>query len=299
MISFQYKVFFEVASHLSFSKAADILYISQPAISKHIKKLEAEISVQLFERNGNSISLTSSGKKLLVQMHKAKQLENEIFSDIEIVKNQFAARGELKVGASTTVSLYVLPKILSAFHRKFPNIKILLINRNSENVLKALTNHEIDIAIIETRYEINAVQYFSFMQDEIIPVCAVHSPYAGTRIELKDLKDIPLAMRERGSGTLSVVSKMLEENKIKLADLNIIARLGGTEALKNYLLADIAVGFLSRIAVDKELINNTMKEVHLNTRKIKRQFNFVMRKGEERIGLVKEFINASKNHYNK
>ena len=294
MISFHYKVFAEVASNLSFSKAASVLFISQPAVSKHIKKLESEIGLPLFVRKGNTISLTSSGDKLLEYLHKAKIIQGQIDSDIQIIKNQLKARGELNIGASTTLSLYVLPKILSSFHKKYPNISILLVNRNSENILKALVDKEIDIAIIEDHHKINSVQYQRFMDDEIIPVCAKHSPYGETVITAEELKNIPIVIRERGSGTLAVLSRKLEAQHIKLGKLNIIARLGGTEALKKFLLEDIAIGFLSRLAVKTELENGLLREVKIKSIKIERTFNFLMRKGEQSTGIVKSFIKEAK-----
>lgn len=294
MISFHYKVFTEVATNLSFTKAAAVLFISQPAVSKHIKKLESEIGLPLFVRKGNTISLTSSGEKLLEYLQKAKIIQGQIESDIQIIKNQLKARGELNIGASTTLSLYVLPKILSSFHKKYPNIRILLVNRNSENILIALLDKEIDIAIIEDHHKINAVQYERFMDDEIIPVCTKHSPYGETEITPEELKNIPIVIRERGSGTLAVLTKKLESKKIKLGKLNIIARLGGTEALKKFLLEDIAIGFLSRLAVKSELDNGLLREVKIKSIKIERTFNFLMRKGEQSTGIVKSFIKEAK-----
>ena len=298
MLASHYEAFFAVATHLSFSKAAEVLFVSQPAVSKHIKKLEAEVGVPLFERKGNVIVLTSSGQKLLEYLQKAKVLQKQIASDIDIIKDQFESRGELKVGASTTISLYVLPRILSSFHRKFPNVKLLLRNRNSENILNALMNKDIDLAIIEKHHQVNAVYAQPFMQDEIIAVCSSHSPYADKKMKPQELTNIPLALRERGSGTLSVLAEEIERHDIKLGALNITARLGGTEALKNYLVEDIAVGFLSKLAIKDELEKGTLKEVCLDSFKVIRKFNFVMRKGEESAGIVKSFIKEANRYYN-
>lgn len=298
MLSIAYEVFFEVASYKSFSKAAEALYISQPAVSKQIKKLESNLGIPLIERRGNTIKLTSSGERLFNYLHKAKSIQSHIESDIAIIKNQRTARGTLKIGASTTISLYVMPKILSSFHRKFPDVKILLINRNSENILKALLDREIDIAIVEAHYKINAVHFQPFMDDEIIPVCSDASPYCKKEISLEELKDVPIAFRERGSGTHSVVQKCLESNNIRMGDLNVIARLGGTEALKNFLIEDKSIGFLSRLAVGKELQSGLLREVKIKSLRIDRKFEFVMRSGEEGAGITKSFVKEAKNTYN-
>jgi len=298
MISFQYNVFFEVATNLSFSKAAKILFISQPAVSKHIKKLESEIGAALFERNGNTILLTTSGEKLLSYLHKAKNIERVLKSDLEIMRTKEQVKGEFRIGASTTVSLYVLPKVFSLFHKQYPNILILLKNRNSENILKALLNKEIDLAVVEQHYKGNPYQSTFFMEDEIIPVCSSLSPYTESNILIKDLKEYPLIMREQGSGTLSAVTKELANNKVKLKDLKIKARLGGTEALKNYLIEGDTIGFLSRMAIVKELENNILREVKLESFNAKRKFYFVMRKGEEVSGMIKTFMGIGKSLYN-
>ncbi len=268
--------------------------MSQPAVTKQIKKLESEIGVPLFERMGTSIKLTSSGKKLLEYLRKAKIIEKSIDSDLEIIKSQLQARGELRVGSSTTISLYVLPKILSSYRKKFPNIKIFQLNSNSENVLSALVKNDIDLAIIEAHHKINAVHFEPFMDDEIIGICSGHSPYAESEFKPADLKNVEIALREVGSGTLAVLMKELERHKLKLKDLNVVARLGGTQAMKNFLLEDTSIGFLSKMAVNKELIDGRLKSVHIQSLHVKRKFNFVMRKGEERTGIVKSFINEAK-----
>ena len=298
MISFHYRAFFQVATNLSFSKAAENLFVSQPAVSKSIKKLESEIGVALFERKGSNILLTTAGEKLLDYLRKAIFIEQEINVDLAIIKEKIHARGELKVGASTTISLYILPKILSEFHKRFPKIKILLINRNSENILNALDNHEIDIAVVEGENTPNSLDTKPFITDEIIPVCAFHSPHALSEVSIDELVEIPLVMRERGSGTQSVLTQTLASHNLKMNSLNIIARLGGTEAMKNYLLEDVAIGFLSRRAVEKELKSNLLREVHIKKLKIVRQFTFAIRKGEDFSGMIREFIKIAKSTYN-
>lgn len=298
MISFQYKVFFEVATTLSFTKAAELLFISQPAVSNHIKKLEADLGVPLFERKGNSISLTQPGVKLLEHVHQARHVAQMAQADVDIVKNQREMVGELKIGASTTISLHILPKVLSAFHKKHPRIQLMLINRNTEHVLEALLKKEIDIAVVESKYEMNGVQYSIFMEDEIIPVCSPRSAFAQSVISLEELKKIPLAMRERGSGTLSVLMKEFEGNNIKLGDLQITARLGGTDPLKKYLIESDEIGFLSKVAVQEELEKDLLKRVDIQGLTFPRHFYFVTRKGEELPSFVQAFKKQAKETYN-
>jgi DNA-binding transcriptional LysR family regulator len=138
MLSFGHEVFIEVARNLSFSRAAEVLYISQPAITKHIQSLEKYYKVSLFERKGNAVTLTAEGKILLEHLVKARELQRQLEFDITRQKNLHLAKGSLTLGTSTTISLYVIPPVFSAFHRQYPNIELKLVNRNSENIVKAL-----------------------------------------------------------------------------------------------------------------------------------------------------------------
>src|SRR5690349_20403730 len=143
MISFKHKVFLEVARNLSFTKAAAALFISQPAVTRHIKQLEDLYQVNLFERKGGKILLTEQGSTLIAALQKAKEIERQLTHDFGVQQNAKSAKGELKLGASTTVALYIAPPVLAAFRKKFPMVRISLFNRNSEAVLDALLNNEI------------------------------------------------------------------------------------------------------------------------------------------------------------
>ncbi|MCE7993919.1 MAG: LysR family transcriptional regulator [Roseivirga sp.] len=298
MLSIAYEAFYEVASHQSFSKAAEALYISQPAVSKQVKKLEGELGVPLFERKGSSILLTISGEKLLMYLKQAKQIQKQIDSDLDIIKTELRGKGELRIGASTTLSLYVLPRALSNFQKKWPQVKITLINRNTENILNALVQGDLDLAVVEDRQDGSGIRYDFFMKDKIIPVCSSHSPYAGKSVSLNEFVNVPLVMRELGSGTLSAWSRKLDELKIRAGDLNIKARLGGTEALKNFLIEDTAVGFLSPLAIKREMELGLLSEVDMPELIAERDLSFVTRTGETLSGVAHDFIKEVKQCYN-
>jgi len=297
MIAYRYQVFFAVAKNLSFSRASEELYISQPAVSKQISLLEADLGFSLFKRKGNSVSLTPVGENLFAKLKQARSVEMEFQSHLDSLKNNLEIKGEAKIGASTTVSLYVMPKILAALHQEVPFAQFLLLNRNNENVLKALDAQEIDLACIESFPQMTSYQTEPFMRDEIIPVCSGRGLYRSP-VTVDELIQLPMALRERGSGTLAAVLKSFESLGTKTSQFHVIARLGGTEALKNYLIEGEAVGFLSRLAVKKELASGELREIQVRGLSIGREFNFVMRKGEERIGLIKMLIKKAKTLYN-
>lgn len=290
MLSVAHQVFLEVAANLSFSKAAHVLFITQPAVSKHIKVLEDQYKVPLFERKGGTILLTDAGNILYKHLLQASEIQRKIEFDLTALNNVSQASGHLRLGASTTIALYILPSILSNFQREFTNVDVQLVNRNSEYILNALLNHEVDVGIIEVENKLTTVSYQHFMSDEVIPVCSSKSPLAGKSLTLEQLTQTPLALRERGSGTLDALLKALSEHGIRSSDLRIKIRLGGTEALKNFLLADQCLGFMPRPSIVRALAEGDLVEVPVEGLHIKRDFFFIRRKGTDDDGLTSNFI---------
>lgn len=300
MISIRHEVFLEVANHLSFSKASQVLFMSQPAISKHIKALEEKYRTTLFDRTGKTRRLSEAGKLLFRQLMEAKKIQNQLEYELSTLTDDFKAKGQLKLGASTTIALYILPKILSAFHQKYPDVKISLLNRNTEAIVTALINQEIDIGIVEAKSKTSAIQYYPFMSDEVVAVCSSKSPIAQRRnIAIEEIKTFPIALREQGSGTLTALKQALGKHKIKLSDLKVGVRLAGTEALKNFLKEDNCLGFLPKRSLLKELRDEELVLVDIRGLSIRREFFFIQRHGTDSGGLNKAFINFAKNYYNK
>lgn len=295
MLSTRHEIFIEVAVHLSFSKAADTMFMSQPAISKHIKALEAFYKTTLFERNGNAIYLTQGGQLLLNRLKEAKKIQNQLEFELSILKDHLKAKGQLKLGASTTVALYIIPKILSAFHQRYPDVKISLLNRNTDTIIKALSDQDIDIGIVEGQKKKSAILYQPFLTDEVVAVCSAKSPIAKKRVlSIEEILQYPVVLREQGSGTLAAVKYNLEKHGIKLADLKVNVRLAGTEALKNFLREDNCLGFLPKGSVIKELKDGDLVAIKIEKFQIIRDFYFIQRHGSDSNDLNKTFIRFCK-----
>ncbi|MFR9603828.1 MAG: LysR family transcriptional regulator, partial [Rikenellaceae bacterium] len=201
---FRLSVFLTVARTLSFTKAAAMLNVSQPAISKHIKELESDFAEPLFERKGNSISLTPKGSAIIPLVEKILEGYNALNDTIE--REDFGFEGSLHIGASTTIAQYLLPEILAKFDRQYPHIRLSLVNANSEEVVKMLQRKEIEIALIEDEASYNSMHYTPFVADEIVMVSTVRHK---NKLTIKDIERLPLVIREEGSGTLSVVLSAL------------------------------------------------------------------------------------------
>jgi len=300
MLSTRHEIFIEVASNLSFTKASEVLFISQPAISKHIKALEAYYKTTLLERKGNAVHLTQGGQLLLNRLKAARKIQNQLEFELSVLKDVLKAKGQLKLGASTTVALYIIPKILSAFHQKYPEVKISLLNRNTDTIVKALLDQDIDIGIVEGKKKKSTISYLPFMTDEVVAVCSAKSPIAKKRsLAIAEIKNYPIVLREQGSGTLEALKDALEKNGIKLSELKVTVRLAGTEALKNFLIQDNCLGFLPRGAILKELRDGDLVAVKVEKFQIAREFFFIQRHGTESNELNRVFIRFCQTRYNK
>ncbi|MFT7336377.1 MAG: DNA-binding transcriptional LysR family regulator, partial [Porticoccaceae bacterium] len=188
-MDFRLKVFFTVANRLSFTKAATELFITQPAVSKHIQELEEEYKIKVFDRNGTRISLTPAGKLLLKHSINIFEIYREIDFDMSSLINQ--QLGTLRLGASTTISQYIIPPLLARFHQKRKGIKVNLRNGNTEQIENALLNKEIEIGIVEGQLKNKSIRYNPFLKDELVLVCNIENPLASKEeITIEDLKNM-------------------------------------------------------------------------------------------------------------
>lgn len=278
MFDFRLQVFYTVARRLSFTKAAEELYITQPAVTKHIHELEHHFKLKLFERQGNKIALTPAGSTLL--QHAEGLLSS--YRNMEFDMNHLAEKhsGRLRVGASTTVAQYVIPPLMASFRQKFKEVKLTLTSSNTERIEKALLNEEVDIGIIEGRSKNKSIHYVPFLKDEIVLVCAAaHAPVRKESITTEELKAIPILLREPGSGTLEVIAHALRNAGLKLKDLKVEMQLNSTESIKTYLGHSPCAAFVSRHAVMKELQHKEFRILDVKGLTIERPFYIIQPHG--------------------
>ena len=297
MLSTRHLVFLEVATLKSFSKAAQTMYISQPAISKHVKALEDFYKTKLINRYANNIDLTPAGILLFEKLQEVKIMQDQIEFELSSLSKGQQPKGFMRLGASTTIALYVIPQILSGFHKQFPQLEISLLNRNSEIVLEALLNKEINLGIIEKTRNISKVDTLPFLEDEVILVGSKKNKKLKTKYAIADLTTLPIALRESGSGTLNAIKLSLESHGLKLKDLNTKVRLGGTEALKNFIIQSDCLGFFPRRSVLSKLKEGLLHEIFVEDFHITRSFFFIKRKNEPN-PLNDRFIKFAQNTYN-
>jgi DNA-binding transcriptional LysR family regulator len=210
--NFRLVVFRAVAEQFSFRKAAEELYLTQPAVSLQIKALEEDIGVQLFDRAGAHITLTSAGQVLLNYCEQVRTLLAQTRHEIAALSGEHA--GQLALGASTTIAQYVLPRLLGKFCREHPRVHPTLISGNTEHIVEAVAKQKISLGFIEGPARSREVNTKPFLEDELVLIASTSHEWADQNlISCAELASTPLLMRERGSGTRHVIELALERQR--------------------------------------------------------------------------------------
>ncbi|MCD8183812.1 MAG: LysR substrate-binding domain-containing protein [Bacteroides sp.] len=297
MSDFRLKVFQSVAKNLSFTKASQELFVSQPAITKHIQELESAYQTRLFDRQGSKICLTESGKLLLEYCERILEDYKRLEYEMHLLHNEYT--GELKLGASTTIAQYVLPPLLASFIGKFPQVNLSLMSGNSRKIEDALQEHSIDLGLVEGVFRLPNLKYTTFLEDELVAVVRTGSKLpVGDEIVPEELLNLPLVLRERGSGTLDVFERALQQHNIKLSSLQVLMYLGSTESIKLFLEHTDCIGIISVRSITKELYSGQLRVVEVRGMSMQRQFIFAQMQGQES-GLAQVFMQFAMHHNSK
>jgi DNA-binding transcriptional LysR family regulator len=289
--NFRIRVFRTVARHLNFSRAAEELFLTQPAVTQQIKALEDEFRIPLFDRTGGHISLTAAGNALLPIAEKMKTLSDEAVVAVAGAYGQHA--GELSLGASQTIGQYLLPKFVAGFLQINPQIRITARSGNSDAMLEALLSREIQLALIEGPEQRKDIRIEPFMEDHMVLVVPASHDWANQEIEPDYLKTQPLLMREFGSGSRRIVEQALTSVGLKPKDLNIIMELDSTEGLLSAVEAGLGITFVSRWAVRNQVSLGSLVLARVRGLKLSRRFSMAYQSGPEptgNLGAFRDFL---------
>ena len=292
MSDFRLRVFQAVAQHLSFTKAAQGLFITQPAVTKHIRELERQYEQRLLERRGNRVALTEAGRLLLAHAEAVAASEQQLADQLQALRDPDEAAGRLRLGASTTLAQYVLPSLLPAFKARYPKVQLSLLNANSEHIAEALLRGELVLGFVEARSKSRDLHYELLLTDELVAVRGATTAGPPRQpLPLAEALARPLVLRERGSGTLEVLEFALRTLKISLNSLSVAFYFDNTEAIKAYLeAAPEALGFVSRRALARELAGGLLEEVPVAGLRLPRQFEAVWVQGQPLVRPAQRFL---------
>jgi DNA-binding transcriptional LysR family regulator len=287
MENFRLKVFRAVATQLNFRRAAEGLFLTQPAVTQQIKALEAELGVALFDRSGGRVALTQPGRILLEYANRLKGTADEAMQALAEAMGE--AGGPLSVGASQTIGQYVLPMLLSGFLRENPRVQVKAVSGNTDEILEALTSHAVDIAMIEGPAMRRDVVTEPFMHDRMVLVVPAGHEFAGHPLPLAMLAQTPLLVREQGSGSRRVMEQALEKAGLRCKDLHIAMTLDTTEGLLSAVEAGLGVTFASEWSLRNQIALGTLKVVEVEGLEVTRTFSVVYPAGPAPVGTAGAF----------
>jgi len=288
------QVFTTVARLLSFTKAAEALHMTQPAVTFQIRQLEDYFNTRLFDRTHNRISLTVAGELVKSYADQIITHYNEI--DNEVRKLTGDVLGPLVLGASTTIGEYVIPSILGEYQAKFPDVSIRLHVANTEGVIHMVESNEIDIGIVEGPVNNKNLVAKVCWEDELVAVTPPQHPLAQSKTITPDkVLEYPFISREEGSGTREVIAEYFAANGLEFSNLNLTMEFGSPESIKSAVASGLGVSILSVATLDKELKLGMLEKTSFSPAAT-RPFSIVYQRQKFRLRAIEEFLVFTEAH---
>ncbi|KWW21118.1 MULTISPECIES: LysR family transcriptional regulator [Peribacillus] len=267
------KTFVTLVEVKNFTKTAEILLMSQPSVSLHVKKLEEEFQTKLFLRSPKFLKVTLTGEILYERAKQMITIYEQTIQDIQ--EHDRSIKGELKIGASFTIGEYILPSLLIDLQKDYPELELQVVIGNTEEIVKAVRLYKVDIGLIEGQTNEKELSVHPFMQDELFVVSSNdHELACKTEVEIADLHDQAWVTREVGSGTREYLNHVIRSNGLKIKSMLTISsnqgiketliKHGGGLALlsRSVIERDVQTKILSTIPLKNESFNRTLSYVY-------------------------------------
>jgi len=271
------EIFKKVAEVKSFSKAAEDLFLSQPAVSSHIRNLENEFGTKLIYRSSKHVELTPAGEilyeqacKIIKQYQEAKEKINQIQSIVS---------GKLRIGASFTVGEYILPELVSQTAARYPNLNISVTIANTEEIAQEIKQNRIDIALVEGEVKGKEFQVEPFMVDEMVLIAKPGHPLVKSeKVSAEDLQDQVWILRESGSGTRQFSDQFIQTLNLRLKHSYVFSSNTGVKAA---VINGLGIALVSKLIVQKEIKAGELAIIPLEDNLPRLLREFVIVKGQE------------------
>jgi DNA-binding transcriptional LysR family regulator len=283
-----------VARQLSFTKAAESLHMTQPAVTFQVRQLEEYFNTRLFDRTHNRISLTEAGQRVYEYADRIFSLYAEMENSVRDLTGEVS--GVLMLGASTTIAEYMLPALLGDFKAKYPEVSIRLQVANTDGIVSMVENNSIDLGVVEAPVSNKNLVVDTCRQDQmVLAVPPSHELSAKESVPITELSNYPYICREEGSGTREVMLEAMQAAGCSPTSLDIVMELGSPEAVKGAVEAGMGISILSRATIDKELKLGSLVAVNLDV-PIERPFSFVHQKQKFRLRAMEKLLDFAKNY---
>jgi DNA-binding transcriptional LysR family regulator len=290
------KVFHTVARLLSFTKAAEELHMTQPAVTFQVRQLEEYFNTRLFDRTHNKVSLTPAGERVAEFAERIFDLYDEMENRVRDLTGEIS--GALTIGASTTIAEYMLPALLGEFKNRYPDISLRLKVSNSEGIVSMVEQNVIDLGVVESPVNNKNLIVEVCHDDHLVVVAAPDHELVkrGGKVSASDIVRYPFVSREEGSGTRDVIMHYLLEHKVTPSDMTFSLELGSPEAIKGAVEAGMGITILSRSIIGKELKLNMLAELELDP-PLTRPFSFVRQRQKFRVTIMEKLLEFAQSYF--
>ncbi len=274
------EVFLYAAEHLSFSEAARRIQVSQPTVSHHIKTLERELGVELFERTGRGLRLTEGGRLLMPWARKVVRDSIELQEMMATLQDGVA--GSLRIACSTTAGKYVLPQLAARFSRRHPGVRVTVLRCAPAQVVSNMLGDEANLGVVSREVQDETMEQQEFFEDSISLIVPMGHPFALRRqIQPEEIIGEPIIMREPSSGARRVVLSELAKHDISLGDLNVFMEVGNAEAIVRTVAAGYGISFVSTLATACPLERGNVVNVNVKGLNLQRKIYMLRKRLEE------------------
>lgn len=276
MIDFRIDTFIAVCRYMNYTRAAEALHITQPAVTQHIQYLENVYQTKLFQYNKKKICLTETGQMLLdaatTMKHDERYLKKAILQ-------KHRSRMQLTFGVSLTVGEYLIPKKVAAYAKDHRDTPIRMVVDGTKELLEAMNKSEIDFAIVEGNYPKNAFDSEVFGKEELIAVCSSQYQDFRTPVALKELLKETIVVREKRSGGREILERSLEGKNLTLDDFHNVMEASNIQAIKTFVEEGCGIAFLYASAVEQEITSGKLRRIVLKDFQLWHDIMFIWRKG--------------------
>jgi len=285
----QIEIFCMLIKLRSFSGAAEALHLTQPTVSGHIKNLEEDLGVTLLDRLGKRVVPTEEGEVLYRYGLKLMALRDHARQEIEAISGKMS--GLLKIGGSTIPGAYILPALIGAFKKEHPSLSVQLIIDDTAKVTQAVKDGDLCIGVVGARVPDRHLESHAFLTDELVVAVPAGHHWAHKKVvPVEALKTEPFIQREEGSGTRRIMEEHLENAGFSLGDLNTVAVVGSSDAVRQAVKAGLGVSILSIRALREDIHAGRISAVRLRGLKLERSFSIILLKGKSLSPLCQVFL---------
>lgn len=285
----QLQVFLAVADTGSFSKGGEAVSLVQSTTSQHVRALEDELGARLFDRSASHVSLTEAGRLFYEHAARICALCGE--AKAAVSRFQGLEQATLRVGASTIPAACLIPDLLGSFSAARPGVRLEVVQGDTREVIRLLQDEMVELAVVGGRFETDTINYQEVYAEQIVLV-ALPGQFPEPIVTMQQLREIPLLLREPGSGTRLAVDGALQRAGLDQSNMRVVAQLGSSEALRRAVLSGAGCAFLSSLAVGRELADGTLKAVDIDGIKISRSFYLAWRRGRSLSPAAEVFMEA-------